>query len=230
MQLSPLYQQTLKSLTKPFKPSPTANMASALAATAASAALPYLMKGVAQGIKKVKERRARRRSLPQPPGYLNSSRRRPKRRVSRAPVALGSTTRQSTNFSQRQSATEQFTPVAAGQNKFSVFWHSTEPVDELAFPRLSQMSSQYQNFSVNALRYTFTPNIGTNTTGTIYLGFTPDVSTPLPTNAEDMKGLWGSVASNIWKPVTLIVPASAFNKIARTYYTRRTTTTSGDNM
>lgn len=202
----------------------TTNMAATLAASAAQMALPYVIQGVSKGVQAIRKRRQAR-------GTART--RRNRRNISattRAPVSVGSTTTQRSAASQRHSATEQFAPVAAGQTKFSVFTHSTEVLDELSFPRLSQISGQYQNFTINSLRYTFTPNIGTNTTGTIYLGFTPDVKTPLPTNAEDFKGLWGAVASNVWKPVTLTVPAAAFNQVTRNYYVRRTKTTDGDNL
>lgn len=202
----------------------TTQMAATLAAGAAQMALPYVMQGISKGVQAIRTRRQAR-------GTARTRRnRRSIRTTTKAPVSVGSTTSQRSAAIQRHSATEQFAPVAAGQSKFSVFTHSTEVLDELSFPRLSQMSGQYQNFTVNSLRYTFTPNIGTDTTGTIYLGFTPDVKTPLPTNAEDFKGLWGAVASNVWKPVTLTVPAAAFNPVTRNYYVRRTKSTDGDNF
>jgi len=143
--------------------------------------------------------------------------------VRQAPVATGVTTRTLPTQTVKQRAVEQFTTVAAPSNKFAAYFHTTEVLDELAFPRLSQISSQYQKFNPKALVYQYSPATSTSQPGTIYLGFDPDSTNPLPTNSEQMRGLIGAVSGPVWQPLQMHVPPQLMSKIAKQCYSRRST-------
>lgn len=198
----------------------TTKQSANMAAATASTLLPLAIQAGQAIASAVRARRSRRATS-------GGSARRPSRRTprrggtnpqrrTRAPVAVGTrSTQRNAPTTQRMSATEQFDFVHPNDALFQAYAHNTDITDELAFPRLSQVAPQYQKFACGLLTYTYTPTVGTGTNGTVYLGFEPDVNANMPTSAEQMRGLYGTVSGPIWQNLRLSVPVSALNSVTR---------------
>lgn len=150
-------------------------------------------------------------------------------RMSGAPVAQGVTSRTLPTQQVEQRAVEQFEVVAAPNTKFTAYYKTTQLLDELAFPRLSQICGQFQKFNPRALCYEYTPATSTSQAGTIYMGFDPDTNASLPTSSEQMRGLIGAVSGPAWKPLRMPIPRQLMSKIANQLYVRRSVS-STDNL
>lgn len=215
------------------------------------ALLPLITTGIGAAVNRINERqkqrygpnasarnnnsRNRMNSMPMQRRPINNSRNRRGRdivvssRVSAAPVAQGVTSRTLPTQKVDQRATEQFEIVAAPNTKFTPYFKTTNLLDELAFPRLSQICGQFQKFDPRALCYEYTPATSTSQPGTIYMGFDPDVTSSLPTSSEQMRGLVGAVSGPVWKPLRMPIPKSLMSKVASQMYIRRSVT-STDNL
>jgi len=133
-------------------------------------------------------------------------------------VAAGVIQRNSAT-SQVQRAEEQFL-VLSGSASFLPRTFPLDPESAVLFPRLSQVTSQYQKFSVQSLSFNYTPSCPTSTQGTVYMAFVPDTLAELPTSVGEVKGLLGCVSTPAWTPSTLTVTGEMMNKIAKEYYLR----------
>ncbi len=209
------------------------------------ALLPLITTGIGAAVNRINERQRQRygnangrntnssRSRTMQPARpsmrntINNSRNRRGRdiavssRSSAAPVAQGVTSRTLPTQSVDQRATEQFETVAAPNNKFTPYYKTTMLMDELAFPRLSQICGQFQKFDPRGLCYEYTPATATSQPGTIYMGFDPDITSSLPTSSEQMRGLVGAVSGPVWKTLRMPIPKALMSKVSSQMYIRR---------
>jgi hypothetical protein len=98
------------------------------------------------------------------------------------------------------------------------------PMEEVTFARLQLLASQYQRYTFQSVEFSYTPFKGTTQTGEIAFAMSPDPTTSVPANMQDLMGLYGAVRGQVNLPFTFSVPFQMFSKALNQYMLKQPTT------
>lgn len=89
------------------------------------------------------------------------------------------------------------------------------PAEPWTFPRLSNIASQYQKYTVNSVTLMYTPTCPTSQKGTIYIAPLRNPTDPIPQTPQTMRGLSGCFSGAVREVLTVTFGkaqlSSAFN-------------------
>lgn len=109
--------------------------------------------------------------------------------------------------------------VTLGGGAFAVpIDQALNPLDPRAFPRLSALSSQFQNYVVQEAVLRYMPSVSQATDGTIMMAAVPDVDAPTPTSSSFFEQCGGGVIDSVFGkiltlPITKLMQNTAYNKL-----------------
>jgi len=136
------------------------------------------------------------------------------------PGQFSTTQRNTPPMSQRVAGTELIAPITPSGSAFSTYFAVIDATDDLTWPRLCALASQYEKFTVNSLVLIYRGIASTAVTGNIMLAFVPDRNMAAPTSIDEMMSYAGAVTSNAYTSVELPVPQQYLAGITRSLFVR----------
>lgn len=123
----------------------------------------------------------------------------------RAPVAVGSFTRNRRNTDNIISNTEMVGQcISTGTGFHVALTQTVNPGIYQSFPWLSPIANQYEYYELLSLRYRFQPAVATTTAGTAYIALDYDWMDSAPVSAMIMSAWQSTVSATPWVPFSFV--------------------------